>query len=72
MGLRTEETPHKSLKNASLEDFYKECTKDGAKRILNVLDLPMGAAELPLVPQFRSRIIVCCYYSHHLIAITVI
>jgi len=57
MGLRDEKMPNKCLKNASLEDFYKECTKDGVKHILNVLDLPMGAAELPSVPQFRLYLV---------------
>jgi hypothetical protein len=66
MALRTEESPHNCLKNATLEDFYQECTKDGVKHILNVLDLPMGAADLPSVPQFRSELLA------HLIKLSII
>ena len=68
MSLRIEEAPQNSLKNATLRDFYKECTKDGPRRILNVLDLPMGAAELPPIPQFMLRGLYYYQYSiiwHH-------
>jgi hypothetical protein len=70
MALRSEETPWKALKNATLRKFYEECTKEGNKRILNVLDLPMGAAELPVIPQFWFGIIYCSYYGiSHIIAV---
>ena len=52
MAFRTQTNPQDALKNATLYDFYKECTKTVPTRVLNVLDLPMGAVELPAVPQF--------------------
>ena len=52
MAFRTQTNPQDALKNATLYDFYKECTKTVSTRVLNVLDLPMGAVELPAVPQF--------------------
>jgi len=53
MAFRTKDQPQKALKNATLYNFYAECTKTVPTRILNVLNLPMGAAELPAVPQLR-------------------
>ena len=53
MAFRIKDQPQKALKNAILYDFYAECTKIVPTRILNVLNLPMGAAELPVVPQLR-------------------
>jgi len=52
MAFRTKEYPQDALKNGTLYDLYKECTKAVPSRVLIGLDLPMGAAELPAVPQF--------------------
>jgi hypothetical protein len=56
MRLWTEEEPLESFKNGTLEHFHNKCAKEGTKHILNKLDPPMGAAELPAVVQYQRNV----------------
>jgi hypothetical protein len=50
--LRMVEKPDNLLRLGTLKDLLAK-DKQGKRRILNVLDLPMGGAPVPMPPQYR-------------------